>query len=151
MTRGSHTNQPTRAFAKALTVTAAGIWLLALNSAAFALDIQKVTSPGGITAWLVEEHSNPIISIRVAFKGGSTQDLPGKAGAANFAGYSEAMKNSRTVWNDDTLGRFLRDVSGFIPGTTMNASGPAGRADIDALVFYLGLVTTPDRVAGKNP
>jgi zinc protease len=84
MTRQTRTEQATRTFAKALAVTAAAIWMLALNSAAFALNIQKVTSPGGITAWLVEEHSNPIISLRVAFKGGTTQDLPGKAGVANF-------------------------------------------------------------------
>ncbi|MBU2532930.1 MAG: insulinase family protein [Alphaproteobacteria bacterium] len=48
------------------------------------MDIQHVTSPGGITAWLVEEHSVPLIAMRFAFEGGSAQDLEGKEGVANL-------------------------------------------------------------------
>jgi cytochrome c len=63
------------------------------------------------------------------------------AGSARFAGYSQAMKNSNVIWNDASLRAFLLNVSGYIPGTSMNATGPAGRVDVDALVFYLGQVT----------
>ncbi len=45
------------------------------------LKIQQVTSPGGIKAWLVEEHSIPIVSLDVRFKGGTSLDEPGKSGA----------------------------------------------------------------------
>lgn len=48
------------------------------------MNIQEVTSPGGITAWLVEEHSVPLIAIRFAFEGGSAQDPAGKDGVAHF-------------------------------------------------------------------
>lgn len=48
------------------------------------MHIQEVRSPGGITAWLVEEHSVPLIAMRFAFSGGSSQDPEGKAGVANF-------------------------------------------------------------------
>lgn len=48
------------------------------------MTIQKVTSPGGITAWLVEEHSVPLVAIRFSFEGGSAQDPDGKEGVANF-------------------------------------------------------------------
>jgi len=48
------------------------------------MDIQVVTSPGGIKAWLVEEHSVPLIALRFAFSGGSAQDPDGKEGVANF-------------------------------------------------------------------
>ena len=48
------------------------------------MDIQEVTSPGGIKAWLVEEHSVPLVAIRFAFHGGSAQDPADKAGVANF-------------------------------------------------------------------
>jgi zinc protease len=48
------------------------------------MDIQEVTSPGGIKAWLVESHANPLISIRFAFFGGAAQDAPGKDGQAYF-------------------------------------------------------------------
>ncbi|NDW04016.1 M16 family metallopeptidase [Jiella pacifica] len=50
-----------------------------------AVDIQEVTSPGGIKALLVEDHSNPLIAVNFAFKGGgSTQDPDGKEGLSNL-------------------------------------------------------------------
>jgi zinc protease len=48
------------------------------------MKIEQVTSPGGIEAWLVENHDNPLIAMRFAFRGGSTQDPPGKDGLAYF-------------------------------------------------------------------
>jgi zinc protease len=48
------------------------------------MKIQEVKSPGGIVAWLVEEHSVPLIALRFAFEGGSAQDPAGKEGLANF-------------------------------------------------------------------
>ena len=45
---------------------------------------QDVTSPGGIEAWLVEDYAVPIVTIRFAFDGGSTQDPVGKEGLANL-------------------------------------------------------------------
>ncbi len=49
-----------------------------------AMKIQTVKSPGGIEAWLVEEHSVPLMAMRFAFRGGSSQDPAGKEGLANF-------------------------------------------------------------------
>ena len=49
-----------------------------------AMKIQVVKSPGGITAWLVEEHAVPLIGMRFAFDGGSSQDPAGKEGVAHF-------------------------------------------------------------------
>jgi zinc protease len=43
---------------------------------------QRVVSPGGIEAWLVEEHAIPLIAMEVAFLGGATQDGDAKAGTA---------------------------------------------------------------------
>ncbi len=51
---------------------------------AHAMKIQAVKSPGGIEAWLVEEHSVPLIALRFAFSGGNAQDATGKDGLANF-------------------------------------------------------------------
>ncbi|MEL7459658.1 MAG: pitrilysin family protein [Pseudomonadota bacterium] len=48
------------------------------------VDITEVTSPGGITAWLVEEPSIPFVAIEVRFQGGTSLDLPGKRGAVNL-------------------------------------------------------------------
>lgn len=49
-----------------------------------AANIQRVISPGGIEAWLVEEHSVPLIAMDFAFRGGSTQDPEGKPGIASL-------------------------------------------------------------------
>ncbi len=46
-----------------------------------ATDIEVVTSPGGITAWLVQEPSIPMIAIEVSFRGGTSLDEVGKEGA----------------------------------------------------------------------
>ena len=67
--------------------TVAGICLLlapALSTEANAMKIQQVKSPGGIEAWLVEEHSVPLIALRFSVEGGSAQDPLGKEGVANF-------------------------------------------------------------------
>ncbi len=49
-----------------------------------ATDIQVVTSPGGITAWLVQEPSIPMVALQFSFRGGASQDAPDKLGATNL-------------------------------------------------------------------
>ena len=59
--------------------------LLALALPARAeIAIQTVTSPGGITAWLVEEPGIPFTALEVRFRGGTSLDLPGSRGAVNL-------------------------------------------------------------------
>ena len=58
--------------------------LPAIAPARAAVKIQEVTSPGGITAWLVEDYAVPIIAVRFAFSGGSVQDPAGKEGLSNL-------------------------------------------------------------------
>ena len=45
-----------------------------------AATVQKVTSPGGVTAWLVEDYAVPLVAIEFSFAGGAAQDPAGKAG-----------------------------------------------------------------------
>ena len=54
------------------------------GSKKYADRIQQVISPKGIKAWLVEDHSIPLMALQFAFKGGATQDPKGKEGLANF-------------------------------------------------------------------
>jgi len=49
-----------------------------------AIEIKEVKSKGGITAWLVEDHTNPLIAMQFSFLGGATNDPKGKEGTANF-------------------------------------------------------------------
>lgn len=58
--------------------------LVAGVSPARAVEVQRVVSPGGIEAWLVEDHSNPIITLDMAFRGSAALDPVGKAGLANM-------------------------------------------------------------------
>ena len=48
------------------------------------MNIQEVSSPGGLSAWLVEEHRVPLVALRFAFRGGCAQDPPNKPGVGNF-------------------------------------------------------------------
>jgi zinc protease len=58
--------------------------LLATLPARAALDIKEVTSPGGVTAWLVEDHGIPFVSLEIVFEGGTSLDAPGKRGATHL-------------------------------------------------------------------
>ena len=49
-----------------------------------AASVQKVTSAGGIEAWLVEDYAVPLVAFEFAFKGGCSQDSAQKAGAASM-------------------------------------------------------------------
>ncbi|MBS0269969.1 MAG: insulinase family protein [Proteobacteria bacterium] len=60
------------------------LFTTSVSHQAAAMNILKIKTPGGIEAWLVEEHSVPLISLRYAFDGGNTQDPPGKEGLSNF-------------------------------------------------------------------
>lgn len=57
------------------------IFVIAFTIPASATNIQKVTSESGITAWLVEEHSIPIVSIDILFRGGASIEPADKHGA----------------------------------------------------------------------
>ena len=54
------------------------------TTSAIAIEIQEVKSKSGIIAWLVEDHSNPIITISFSFRGGAATDPKGKEGLANL-------------------------------------------------------------------
>jgi zinc protease len=66
------------------TIFAALLSVLAALPAFAAIDIREVASPGGIRAWLVEEHSIPFTALEIRFQGGSSLDAPGKRGAINL-------------------------------------------------------------------
>lgn len=51
---------------------------------AYAVTIERVLSLGGIEAWLVRDNTNPIITMRFAFRGGAALDPEGREGLANM-------------------------------------------------------------------
>ena len=66
--------------------------LLGLVLAAFAarpaaaVTVEKVVSPGGIEAWLVEDHTQKVISLSYGFHTGGAEDPADKAGLTEFVG-----------------------------------------------------------------
>lgn len=60
------------------------VWLAMALPGVAAVDIQSVTSKGGITAWLLEDHSIPFTALNIRFLGGTSLDAPGKRGAINL-------------------------------------------------------------------
>jgi zinc protease len=67
-------------------IALAALSALAGVAPAHAFVIQRVVSPGGIEAWLVEDHSLPIIALEYAFRGaGGALDPAGKEGLTAFA------------------------------------------------------------------
>lgn len=69
-----------------LTVVYFAIFFLILPAltARAAVNIQEVKSEKGITAWLVEDHTRPTVTLHFLFDGGTTQDPVGKEGLANL-------------------------------------------------------------------
>ena len=48
------------------------------------VEVQEITTPGGLDAWLVEDHNIPFVSLQLRFRGGASLDAPGKRGAVNL-------------------------------------------------------------------
>lgn len=65
-------------------LAALAVVLVAALPARAEIEIVPVTSPGGLTAWLVEDQTIPIITIEASFRGGAVLDAPEKAGATNL-------------------------------------------------------------------
>jgi zinc protease len=70
------------AFLSAVVSVAA---VLMTPPAADATTIERIVSPGGIEAWLVQEPSVPLIALDFAFRGGADQDPVDKPGVASMA------------------------------------------------------------------
>lgn len=67
-----------------IAVVMAAVLLGAAAAARAEVGIQEIKSQAGITAWLVEDYAVPIVTIRFAFRGGSSQDPEGKDGLARL-------------------------------------------------------------------
>jgi zinc protease len=93
-------------------------------AAAEAIDIQKVVSPGGITAWLVEDETVPLISMSYAFEGGAAQDPANKPGVANM-------------------------LSGLLDEGAGNLDSKAFQARLDALSIAMGFDASRDSFDGS--
>ena len=135
------------------------------------VNIQQVTSPGGLKAWLVEEPSIPFVALDISFRGGASLEVADKRGAINlmtalleegagsmdareFARASEGLASSfRFSVDDDELNvsaRFLtenQDASvALLKAALQNPS-----FDADAVERVRGQVLSSIRSSAKDP
>ncbi len=71
-----------------LTTFVAGVlcaFVLIVATPAFAVQVERVVSDGGIEAWLIRDHSNPITTVKFTFRGGAALDPAGLEGLADLA------------------------------------------------------------------
>ena len=144
--------------------------LIALPARA-AVEIEEVTSPGGIRAWLVEEPSIPFVALELRFRGGASLDAEGRRGAINlmtalleegaagmdaqaFAAARDAMAASFAFdVGDDSLSvsaRFLTETRDEAV-ELLRAALVAPRFDADAIERVRAQVISNIRSSAKDP
>ena len=105
-----------------------------ITSAAQAADIDKGRGLFN-TRCASCHHVGP--SARAAFGPQLNAVFGRKAGGTDDYRYSDAMKTSTVVWNDDTLRAFLQSPGKVVPGTKMRFWGMSNAHQIDDLLAYL--------------
>ena len=92
--------------------------------------MEKVVSPKGIEAWLVQDHSNPIIALSLSFRGGASLDPAAKSGLAEMT--AGLMDEGAGAYDSQAFQQKLEDLV-----ITLNFE--AGR---DSLRGHLKTLTT---------
>jgi cytochrome c len=59
------------------------------------------------------------------------------AGTVEGFKYSDAMKNSNVVWNEETIGAYVKEPKGYVPGNRMIFPGLKKEEDVVNLIAYL--------------
>lgn len=104
-------------------------------AAAAATEIQRVATPGGIEAWLVEDRSVPVVSLSFSFAGGAALDPQGKEGLAELvsglldegAGGMDSRAFQQALEDVAASLRFSADLDRF-DGTLRSLSAHKDRA-----------------------
>ncbi len=60
------------------------VLLAAALPARAGVEVVEITTPGGLEAWLVEDHAIPFVALELRFRGGTSLDAPGARGATNL-------------------------------------------------------------------
>ena len=91
------------------------IAVFGLGQPAAAIDIQVVPINDEVDAWLVEDHTNPLITLKFGFEGGSRWDEPGKEGTASLAFGS--LNEGAGEMNAETFLGLLQDEAVSMAGS----------------------------------
>jgi zinc protease len=69
--------------------------------------IQKIVSPLGIEAWLVEDYAVPLVAVDFAFKGGAAQDPADRSGLAHMM--SALFDEGAGPYDDEAFQRLMEE------------------------------------------
>ncbi len=94
--------------------------------------VQKVITPAGIEAWLVEDYTVPLVAFDFAFKAGAAHDPGGKAGVANML--SGLMDEGAGDLNADAFHRAMDDKAVEI---SFHAGHDAFSGDLKTLTRHI--------------
>ncbi|MFZ3336752.1 MAG: pitrilysin family protein [Xanthobacteraceae bacterium] len=132
---------------RTVAVVALAVLCLAPAVPAHATTIQRVVSPGGIEAWLVQEPAVPLIAVDFAFVGGSAQDPAGKGGTANLAAslLDEGAGDLDSKAFADALGRKAIAMNFSVGRDDLNGSLRTLTENRDAAFDLLRLALTAPR------
>ena len=72
------------AFTRLLCAAVLALAFVLAPGGAHAVAVEKVVSPGGVTAWLVRDPTIPVISLSASFRGGAALDPADKTGLASL-------------------------------------------------------------------
>ncbi|OJX09834.1 MAG: hypothetical protein BGO77_00145 [Caedibacter sp. 37-49] len=76
------------------------------------LRIQEITSAKGIKAWLVEDHTTPVIALNFSFEAGASQDPEDKLGLAELV--SQMLTQGAGKYNSHDFAKKLQEIASFI-------------------------------------
>jgi len=115
-------------------IACAAIVAFGFSGAAQAITVQQVKSPGGIMAYLAEDHTTPVIAITFGFKGGSALDPADKLGLSSMvtslldegAGNLDSFAFQSELQDLAVTVRFSDDVDG-IRGNLVTTAPNAAR------------------------
>ena len=126
--------RPAAAASRSLRLVALTVGLVAAAASAAAMaPVQRVVSPGGIEAWLMEAREVPLITVRLSFEGGALQDPEGKYGTAIMAAYM-FNESAGPLAVDEFTRRLARMGAGIFANTgferfTVSFSTPTAHKD----------------------
>lgn len=96
-------------YSRALYFAVTLLLILNITPSAQAVTAQQVISPGGIKAWFVADHSNPILTVKFTFRGGAALDPAGKEGLSNLV--SGLLDEGAGALDSSTFQQTLEDLA----------------------------------------
>lgn len=99
----------------ALAGSLAGAALCAPPNPLPKVNVEQYQLPNGLTVFLVEDHTLPIVAVNINYRVGSKNEKPGRTGFAHL--FEHMMFQGSKHWNDDFF-KPLQEIGGEVNGGT---------------------------------